>query len=186
MGNIISEGLQYIGSIDKYGYVYDQSGKRIAKVNDNGYIGKVGNGKVIGKIDEDGTIRDASLDVVGRVQADGYVYIHGKRVCQVTSAFIERITPKAWNAGEPSSYEGRQNYDAENTYNEAPGGGGFEWPFGVGTTLKLIVGVILGIGCIVTNASALGFGGCLIAVPVCVAMVFIGCFIIKLISGGYN
>ena len=45
--------------------------------------------------------------MIGRIQADGYVYIHSKRVCRVSSDFIERITPLAWDAGKYSTYGGR-------------------------------------------------------------------------------
>ena len=48
MGNILSEGLQYIGRIDDDGYVFDCSGNCVAKINDSGYIGKVGGGEIFG------------------------------------------------------------------------------------------------------------------------------------------
>ena len=179
MGNVLSEGLQYIGRIDDDGYVFDRSGNCVAKINYSGYIGKVGGGEIYGKIDEDGTIRNASGSVVGRIQADGYVYIHSNRVCKVSSSFIERITPKAWNAGQTSTYSGRAN--SSSAY-EVGSSGGFNWPFGFGTTLKLIIGVILGIWCIIEAGSDLGFIGCLLAIPFTIAFVFIVCFILKLFN----
>lgn len=112
MGNIISEGLEYIGRIDDNGFVFNQSGDHVATINDSGYIIKAAGGS-IGKIDEDGIIRDSRFDVVGRIQADGYVYIHSKRVCKVSSTFLERITPKAWNAGQDTTYSGRKNVQTD-------------------------------------------------------------------------
>lgn len=179
MGQIISEGLEYIGRIDDDGYVFDQSGNCIATINNSGYIGKVGGGDIYGKIDEDGTIRDSSYSVIGRIQADGYVYIHSKRVCQVSSTFLEKITPKAWNAGQTSTYSGRK--DTSSSYRTSHSGG-FTWPFGFATTLKLLVGVILGIGAIIDIGGQLGFVGCLLAIPFMIAVVFIACFVIKLFN----
>ena len=179
MGQIISEGLEHIGRIDDDGYVFDRSGHCAAKITDSGYISEVGGGTVFGKIDEDGTIRDAALSVVGRVQADGYVYVHSNRVCKVSSKFIEKITPSAWNAGQSSTYSGRAN--SYNSYGESASSG-FSWPFGFGTTLKLLVGIVLGIWCIIDVGGDLGFLGCLIAIPFCVAVVFIACFIIKIFN----
>ena len=179
MGNMLGEGLQYIGRIDDDGYVFDRSGNCVAKINDSGYIGKVGGGEIFGKIDDDGTIRNASGSVVGRIQADGYVYIHSNRVCTVSSSFIERITPKAWNAGQSSTYSGRANSSV--SY-EAGSSSDFSWQFSLGTTLKLIIGVILGIWCIIDVGGDLGFIGCLLAIPFMIAIVFIFCFIIKLFN----
>ena len=143
MGNLISEGLEYIGGIDDNGYVFDRSCHCIAKINDSGYIGKVGGGDIWGKIDEDGTIRDASLNVVGRVQADGYVYIHSKRVCKVSSTFIERITPDAWNAGQSSTYSGRSTTTSrDNSTNPSSGISNFLFS---SFFIKLVLGIILGI-----------------------------------------
>ncbi|MBR2879833.1 MAG: hypothetical protein IKC02_04080, partial [Oscillospiraceae bacterium] len=129
MGQVISEGLEYIGRIDDSGYIFDKSGHCFAKIAEDGYITKVGGGSIYGKIDEDGTIRDSSLSVIGRIQADGYVYIHSTRVCRVSSAFIEKITPAAWNAGQPSSYSGRDS--SSNSHNETSAG--FNWPLSFGT-----------------------------------------------------
>ena len=175
MSTVISEGLEYIGRIDDDGYIFDRSGNCMANINDSGYIIKVGGGHCYGKIDDDGTIRDASGSAVGRLQADGYVYIHSERICKVSSKFIERITPNAWNAGQPSSYSGRNS-------GNRPSLPSFDWPFGFGTTVKLIIGVILGIWCIIEEAGNLGFTGCLLAIPFCVAFVFLLCFIIKLFN----
>jgi len=183
MGNIISEGLEHIGRIDDDGYVFDRSGDCVAKINDSGYIGNVGGGEIYGKIDDDGTIRNASGSVVGRVQADGYIYIHSNRICKVSSNFVERITPKAWNAGRSSTYSGRAS--SESSYN-ASSSGGFNWPFGVGTTIKLILGVVLGIVLMIMGLSSgsLSFGAAILAIPFSIAIVFIFCFVIKIINGG--
>lgn len=179
MGQVISESLEYIGRIDDNGYVFDKSGHCAAKIAEDGYITKVGGGSIYGKIDEDGTIRDSSLSVIGRIQADGYLYIHSNRVCRVSSAFIEKITPAAWNAGEASSYSGRGT--SSNSYSETSAG--FNWPLSFGTTLKILVGIALGIWCMIDMGDTLGFVGCLLAIPVMVAFVFIVCFIIKLFNG---
>lgn len=179
MGHVISEGLEYIGRIDDNGYVFDQSGHCAANITDNGYISEIGGGDIFGKIDEDGTIRDASMTVIGRIQADGYVYIHSNRVCKVSSDFLERITPAAWNAGQPSTYSGRAGSDSSYVNTSS---GGFTWPFGFGTTVKLILGTILGMWMIIDIGGDLGFFGCLIAIPLCIAVVFIVCFVIKLFN----
>ncbi len=179
MGQVISEGLENIGQINDDGYVFDKSGHCIARIDNNGYIQKTSGFGTYGSIDEDGTIRDSALTAIGRIQADGYVYIHSKRICKVSSSFIEKITPDAWNAGEPSSYSGRKSEEASH---EAPSSVGFNWPFSFGTTIKLIAGVVLGIWAIIDAGSELGFLGCLIAIPVMVAMVFILCALIKFLS----
>ncbi len=163
MGNIVSEGLNHIGSIDNDGYVYDQGGRRYAKIETSGYIHEEGTGKIYGKIDEDGSIRDSKLNVVGRIQADGYVYIHSKRICRVSSAFIEKITPKAWNAGEPSSFSGRKQSAASNSSSSSGKSSFFSSSFFV----KLILGIILGIVAMVNGWGDLSM---LIAGPVVVFM----------------
>ena len=172
MGNIISEGLEYIGRIDDNGYVYNKAWDRVAQITDKGYITEVGGGELYGKIDEDGTIRDASLAVVGRIQADGYVYIHSKRICRVSSVFIERITPEAWNAGDPSSYSGRKktkkNRDVDVTDSLA-----FRF-FNSSFFIKLVIGIILGV---VAMVNGWGGAGMLIAGPV---IVFGLCFFAKI------
>ena len=179
MAQIISEGLEHIGQINDDGYVFDTSGHCFARIDDSGYIQKAAGSGIYGSIDKDGTIRDSMSTAIGRIQADGYVYIHSKRVCKVSSPFIEKITPKAWNAGQPSSYQGRQ-HSADS--HESSSSGGFNWPFGFGTTLKLIAGVALGIGAIVSAGSELGFLGCLIAIPFMIVIVFILCGFIKFLS----
>ena len=162
MGNIMSEGLEYIGRIDDNGYIYNSCGDRFAQIQDSGYITAVAGWDTYGKIDEDGTIRDASMDVIGRIQADGYVYIHSKRVCKVSSEFIERITPKAWNAGQPSTYNGRQTaYDTSCDDTDSGRDDSFlSSPF----FIKLVIGLILGIIMVVDG------GGLemLLACPLCV------------------
>lgn len=161
MGQIISEGLEYIGRIDDDGYVYDQAGKRFAWINDSGYIVGNNGSDILGKIDEDGTIRNASLSVIGRIQADGYVYIHSNRICKISSAFIERITPKAWNAGEYSSFQGRET-ERDNNYSEH--GESFAFRFFTSKFfIKLVIGIILGI---IAMTSGWGGIGMLLAGPV--------------------
>lgn len=163
MGNIISEGLEHIGRIDNNGYVFDRSGNCIAKITDSGYISEVGGGNIFGKFDEDGTIRDASLNVVGRVQADGYVYIHSERVCKVSSTFIEKITPGAWNAGNPSTYSGRNDTSKHDSSDHSNSGhlDFFLSPF----FIKLVLGIILGIVAMVNGWGGIGM---LIAGPIVV------------------
>ena len=163
MGNIISEGLEYIGRIDDYGYIYDRGGNRFAQIQDSGYITAVAGWDTYGKIDEDGTLRDASMDVIGRIQADGYVYIHSNRVCKVSSDFVERITPKAWNAGQASTYGGRQNTYAS-SYDDAENTRDYSFLFSP-FFLKLIAGFILGIVAMVNGVGGLEM---LLAGPICV------------------
>ena len=139
MGNITSEGLANIGRIDDNGYVFTTSNECIAKIDDNGYINKLYKYGYYGKIDEDGTIRNEALDVIGRIQADGYVYIHSKRVCHVSSEFMEKITPLAWNAGNVSSFSGR-GYD--NTYDDCSGG--IPEPL-MSLISMIIVGLVIGV-----------------------------------------
>lgn len=163
MGNIMSEGLEYIGRIDDNGYIYNSCGDRFAQIQDSGYITAVAGWDTYGKIDEDGTIRDASMDVIGRIQADGYVYIHSKRVCKVSSEFIERITPKAWNAGQASTYNGRQTvYDT--ICDDTDSGRDYSFLFSP-FFIKLVLGLILGIVAMVNGAGGLEM---LLAGPVCV------------------
>lgn len=169
MGNVISEGIEYIGRIDDDGYVFDRSGNRVAKINDYGYVGKVGGGEIYGKIDDDGTIRNASGSVVGRIQADGYVYIHSNRICKVSSSFIERITPKAWNAGQASTYSGRSSTSKQSD-SESGANDFFFSPF----FIKLVIGLILGIVAIVKGVGGLEM---LILGPI---VVFILSFIAKI------
>ncbi len=174
MGQIFSEGLEYIGCIDDNGYVLDQSGNYMAKINDYGYIGKIGGGKIYGKIDEDGTIRDSLNNVAGRIQADGYVYIHSKRVCKVSSTFIEKITPGAWNAGQPSTYSGRENTSTQKSYDYSSSDSNefFSSPF----FIKLVIGLFIGIFCMVNDIA--GIEG-LLGGPV---LVFIISFFYKIFS----
>lgn len=177
MGKIISEGLQYIGSINDDGYIFDSLGNCFAKINESGYIGQVAGGEIYGKIDEDGTIRDASGSVVGRIQADGYVYIHSKRVCTVSSSFVERITPLAWNAGQPSSYSGRVEETKNSDDYDVDGGGGAGRFFLSSFFIKLVIGLAIGIA-----AAVSGYGGfvSVIAGPI---LVFIVSFLFKIFFG---
>ncbi len=52
-----------------------------------------------------------------------------------------------------------------------------------GTILKLLVGTGFGIYCIIAGARDLGIIGCLLAIPVCIALVFLICLIIKAFGG---
>lgn len=182
MGNITNEGLENIGRIDENGYIFNTAGDCIASINDSGYINKVGGFGNLGKVDEDGTIRDSMSNVIGKIQADGYVVIHSKRVGHVNSDFIKKITPNAWIPGKVNTYTGGREAAPKKERPEI----NFSWPFGVGTTIKLIIGVILGIVLIVMGASSgsLTFGVALLAIPVGIAVVFIFTFIIKMINGG--
>ena len=170
MGNILSEGFQDIGRIDDNGYVFKSSGNCVAKINDSGYIGEIGGGEIYGKIDNDGTIRNASGAVVGRIQANGYVYIHSNRICKVSSSFIERITPKAWNAGQASTYSGRSSTSKRSDYSDSGSSNFFFSPF----FIKLVIGIIIGI---VAMVNGVGGFGMLIAGP---ALVFIFSFFAKI------
>ena len=140
MSYITNALSERIGRIDDNGYVFDNMGDCFAQVTDSGYITAVAGWDTYGKIDEDGTIRNASMDVIGRIQADGYVYIHSRRVGKVSSAFVERITPYAWNAGQTSSYNGRNKMHNETSYDDSNIDFFFS-PF----FIKLVIGVILGI-----------------------------------------
>lgn len=174
MGEVISEGLQYIGRIDDDGYVFDKSGHCAAKINDSGYISEVGGGSIFGKIDEDGTIRDSHFSVVGRIQADGYVYIHSERVCKVSSSFVEKITPGAWNAGQVSSYSGRSSSTNQSS-SDASGSRSIS-PFWVKFIIKLVIGIILGIIMMVNGVGGIGM---LIAGPI---VVFLFSLIFKIFN----
>lgn len=182
MGNITSEGLENIGSIDEKGYIYNSAGDCIASINDSGYINKLGGLGNLGKIDPDGTIRDSMSNVIGRVQADGDIIIHSQRVGHLDSAFIAKITPKAWDAGHINTYASGREASPQKQKPEF----NLYWPFGTGTTIKLILGVILGIVFIIMGASSgsLSFGVAILAIPFGIAAVFFLTFIIKLFNGG--
>lgn len=186
MGNVISEDLQYIGRIDNDGYVFDSSGCCIAKIDSSGYIGRLGGSEIFGKIDKDGSIRDASMSVVGRIQADGYVVIHSERICKVSSAFIKRITPKAWTPGDYSSFNGRRESGIGEMSSRSSSGFEFSWPFRFGTTLKLIAGVVLGVWILIDMGSDLTFLEWLAVIPMSIGVVFVLCFIMKIIFGLTN
>ena len=163
MSYITNELSERIGRIDDNGYIYDNMDDRFAQITDSGYITAVAGWDTYGKIDEDGTIRDASMDVIGRIQADGYIYIHSKRVGRVSSMFIEKITPRAWNAGEATSYEGRRKTHKEENYDTSEVSDFWTSPF----FLKLIVGLILGV--IMMKEGVWGWDG-LLGGPFCVFM----------------
>lgn len=170
MSYITNALSERIGRIDDNGYVFDNMGDCFAQVTDSGYITAVAGWDTYGKIDEDGTIRDASMDVIGRIQADGYVYIHSRRIGKVSSAFVERITPYAWNAGQSSSYNGRH---APTTNDSSCNTVDFLFsPF----FLKLIAGIALGIYAMVEGAGGLEM---LVAGPVCV---FVLIFLFKIFA----
>lgn len=168
MGYITNELFDQIGRIDDNGYIFDSMGNCVAHILDSGYITAVAGGDTYGKIDEDGTIRDTAMDVIGRVQADGYVYIHSRRVGKVSSKFVERITPFAWNAGQASTYKGR------NTHSEDDSNfGNFLFsPF----FIKIILGIILGIVLMVNGAGGMEM---LIAGPL---FIFLMSFFIKIFN----
>lgn len=163
MGYITNELSKRIGRIDDDGYVFDNMDHSFAQITDDGYIISLTNWDTYGRIDEDGTIRDASMDVIGRIQADGYIYIHSKRVGRVSSMFIEKITPRAWTAGETTSYEGRGNTHKEKSYDTSEYSDFWTSPF----FLKLIVGLILGV--IMMKEGVWGWDG-LLGGPFCVFM----------------
>lgn len=179
MGNVISEGFEYLGRIDDDGYMYNSSGESAGRIDESGYIYKPGYSGYYGKIDEDGTIRDSSLDVVGRIQADGCVYIHSKYICKVDSDFVKKITPDAWNAGHIGQYPNRSNEPANVSNTET----NFNWPFSAGTTIKLVLAAVLWIAFIVTTIGEVPFVTYLIALPVLVILVFLVPFIISIFSG---
>ena len=172
MGYIVNEKLNRIGEIDNRGYVYDTMGDRFAQITDSGYITAVAGWDTYGKIDEDGTIRDASMNVIGRIQADGYIYIHSERVGTVSSDFIEKITPYAWNAGQSSTYAGRNSAPASKEYNTFDSCGFLFSPF----FIKIIIGIILGIIMMVEGA---GGPEMLVSGPICV---FLFSFIYKIFN----
>lgn len=174
MGYIINERLDCIGKIDDNGYIFDNRGDCFAEITDSGYITAVAGWSTYGKIDEDGTIRDASMNVIGRIQADGYVYIHSNRVCRVSSDFIERITPGAWNDGQPSTYDGRSKTHMDDTDQDSDSGS-IDFLFSP-FFLKLVFGIILGIVMMVK-----GYGGIemLVTAPLCV---FLFSLMVKIIN----
>lgn len=181
MGQVISEGLEHIGYINGKGYIFDTSGSCFARIEESGYISKLAGSGYYGKIDKDGTIRDSMSNVVGNIQANGYVYIHSRRICRIDSEYIRKITPDAWNYGHPDSYPNAK----EESHHSAPERQTERhWPFSFGTTLKLIAGTALGISAIIGVGSELGFLGCLMAIPLGIAVVFIFCFMIKIFNGG--
>ena len=161
MSYITNELSERIGRIDDNGYIFDNMGDCFAQITDSGYIIAVAGWDTYGKIDEDGTIRDASMDVIGRIQADGYVYIHSRRVGKVSSAFIEKITPYAWNAGQSSSYDGRYTPVSDDSDDTDKMVDFLFSPF----CLKLIAGVALGIYAMVEGNGGLEM---IVAGPVCV------------------
>jgi len=165
MGHIINERLDYIGRIDDNGYIFDSMGNCFAQITDSGYITEVAGWNTYGKIEEDGTIKDASMNVIGRIQADGYVYIHSTRVCKVSSAFIEKITPGAWNAGQPSTYGGRSNTHTDDTY-QISDTHSFNFLFSP-FFLNLVIGIILGVIAIENNWGGIEM---LVAAPICVLL----------------
>lgn len=143
MGQIYNERWDCIGSINKDGYIFDSLNNCMARITELGYITSLTTFDTFGKIDEDGTIRDSSGTVVGRIQADGYIYIHSNRVGKLSSSFIEKITPKAWNAGQSSTYGGRKVPSPEPSSSNSDGSRSSF--FGSKYFIMLVVGVVLGI-----------------------------------------
>lgn len=172
MSYITNELSERIGRIDDNGYIFDNMGDCFAQITDSGYITAVAGWDTYGKIDEDGTIRDASMGVIGRIQADGYVYIHSRRVGKFSSAFIEKITPYAWNAGQTSSYNGRYTPVSDDSDSSSDTLDFLFSPF----FLKLIAGVALGIYAMVEGNGGLEM---IVAGPVCV---FVLTFLFKIFA----
>lgn len=172
MSYITNELSEKIGRIDDNGYIYDNMDHCFAQITDSGHIIAVAGWDTYGKIDDDGTIRDSSMDVIGRIEADGYVYIHSRRVGKVSSTFIERITPYAWNAGQASSYKGRNNVHKENNYDDSTTIDFLFSPF----FIKIIIGIILGIVMMVNGAGGFEM---IISAPL---FIFLMSFIIKIFN----
>lgn len=101
------------------------------------------------------------MDVIGRIQADGYIYIHSERVGTVSSEFIERITPYAWNAAQPSTYTGRKNVYQDDHYDTSDSYNLLFSPF----FIKIVIGIILGIAMMIEGAGGLEL---LLTGPICV------------------
>lgn len=163
MGYITNELFDRIGSITKDGYILDAMHHRIAWINDDGYIYNSSHNDICGKIDEDGTLRDSASNVVGRIEADGYIYIFSNRVGKLSSSFIERITPLAWNAGQVSSYKGR-NTSSKDKETSSSFDGSF---FLSGFFVKVVFGVVLGV---VLWSKGIGGAENIIAGPILVFM----------------
>lgn len=175
MGQIYNELWDCIGSINEDGYLFDSLNHSIARITEAGYIISLSSFDSFGKIDEDGTIRDCSGTVVGRIQADGYVYIHSTRVGRISSSFIEKITPKAWNAGQTSTYGGRSNISYEPTtssYN-------YSSPSFLTSKyfIMLVVGLVLGIVAMIN-----GVGGGILLLVAGPIVVFLLYFIYKIFN----
>lgn len=177
MGNVISEGLEYIGRIDDDGAICDAGGNRIAVIHDDGFIFSEG-GKHLGKIMSDGTICDSMSNKVGQILENGYVYIHSKRVCKVSSSFIERLTPDAYNYGESGTRKQHQAVKSRAEYNVEQSSEESHFPFGFVT--KLVAGIALGIFAMVQ-----GWGGIemIVAGPI---VVFLLCFFAKIFEHSYD
>ena len=174
MGQMFSELWDYVGSINEDGYIFDSSNHCTAKITETGYITSLSTFDSYGKIDEDGTIRDSAGSVVGRIQADGYVYIHSKRVGRISSSFIEKITPKAWNAGQTSSYAGREPSSTSSTSSTSDST--HSSFFTSKYFILLVVGIILGIVCMITGAGGIAM---LFAGPIVVYLLY---FIYKIFN----
>lgn len=177
MGNIISEGSEYIGHIDNNGYVYDKRGARIAVIYDNGSIVSEG-GERLGIIMPNGTICDSMSNRIGQILENGYVYIHSKRVCQVSSSFIERLTPDAYNYGEPGTRKTHQEAKAKAAASYAEPSEKSLFSFGF--YVKLAVGIAISIGVISDSWDSLGLLGSLLTLIICPSLVFVFCFIAKI------
>jgi len=89
-----------------------------------------------------------------------------------SSIFIERITPYAWNAGQASSYKGRNNVHKENNDDVSTTIDFLFSPF----FIKIIIGIILGIVMMVNGAGGFEM---IISGPL---FIFLMSFIIKIFS----
>ncbi len=179
MGTIRTEGFEIIGNINAFGYIFDKADNCIAKISDSGYITQVGGGESYGKIDPDGTICDASGHVVGNIQADGYLYIHSKRVGKVDSEFIERITPDAIIYGDVSTYGGRKKTHQEqqetqgSEFSDNSAESGHSFP--ISLIIKLIIGLVMAVA-VMINTGTINLG----LLIICPIVVLIASFILKL------
>lgn len=173
MGQIISEGLENLGRIDDDGYMYNSSGDRIGHICEDGYIIRE-DGSRYGQITEDGTIIDSSLNGIGRIQADGYVYLHSKRFCHVDSELINKIAPKAWNAGHPV------NRDSNNSStNSDDNDSGILDSLGLRNIIKIIAGIILGIMMFADGACS--FFELFLVIPIMIGAVYVICLVLKIV-----
>lgn len=174
MGQVFSEGLEFIGRIDNSGYVFDKSDNCIAVIGEFGYITNP-MGKRLGKIDKDGTIRNSAFEVIGDLQADGYVYIGSHRVCRIESDYLKKVSPDAKNYGHPTEYPNRPKPQPVNDDSSE-----FHWPISFGATVKIFVGFVLWIWfAFDVGFATLGFLETFVTLPMMIMLVFFVCGMIK-------